>query len=215
MFKRKIETSFANWPHTKLLEDKVGVHITGKYVTPKLRDRVGLLTVMLTIAIFFVSSSQNNEGPISMLGFFAVVALFIVPVPFYFWAKKTFSPDLNIKIFPDMIEANYCQYARSEPIEFRVEQHQKAIEETAREQTTGKRTSSTFRQAIEVVMQYGEKRIVLAEMRGVEFEMAKALVIRLQNICDKLDEAILRMADGQADTTESAGGDFGPESDVR
>jgi hypothetical protein len=215
MFKRKTETAFAGWPHTRLLEGKVGVHITGKYITPKLRDRVGLLTITLTIAIFFVYSSQNTEGTISMLGFFAIVALFIVPVPFYFWVKNVFSANLNIKIFPDMIEANHRQYTRSEPIEFRVERHHKATEEVAREQNTGQRTSSTFRQAIEVVMQYGEKRVVLAEMREKDLEMAKALVIRAQNICNQFDKAIAGMTDKETAPKESVGGDFGPEPNVR
>ena len=83
------------------------------------------------------------------------------------------------------------------PIEFRVEEHQKGLEERAKEIKHNKRFPHVYREAVEVVMQYGEKRVPVAELPLKEIEKGKALVIRLQNICDQWDEAARRLAEGQ------------------
>lgn len=128
---------------------------------------------------------------------------------------------MDVKVYPDRIAVRqglgYKNYSRQHPIEFRAEDHEKAIEEQANAIRTGNDSFRVYREAVQVVMQYGEKRIPLAELRLKDLEKAKALVIRMQNVCASLDEAIRRMTAGQVrpSTEDEPLGDFGPAPDIR
>jgi hypothetical protein len=135
---------------------------------------------------------------------------------------KLHSQNLRLNIMADSIKFpsgwGGKTYSRMQPIEFRVEPHQKGMQEEQREARTGQRASRIYREAIEVVMQYGEKRVVLAEMLQKDLEKAKALVIRLQGTCAKFDRMLAHMADEMnlpASGGAANGGEFGPEWEVR
>lgn len=101
-----------------------------------------------------------------------------IPLSIAFWSmlKKR----LNIRIRPETISVNGKRYALAEVREFRVEPHWRAYRDDP----------GLYRTALEVVMQYGEKRIQVAEMRQKEEEKAVALGLRLQNWCEKFEKMV-------------------------
>ena len=99
------------------------------------------------------------------------------------------------------------------PIEFKIERHQKALAEYQKAQSRNRKMPETYRQAVEVVMQYGEKRVAIAELPETDMERAKALVIRLQTMTDGMEEAARRMAKGQM-TPPADASEFGPAPNV-
>lgn len=207
----KFEKASEDWPRTNVLKDG-GIAVTAPYLdpaTPKRTDFVfGVLTLLIPIYVLVSTGDVAAAGIV-----FAVVLvaswLILRPLSHTMLSKK-----LNLKMYPDRIEIpgrwGVKRYSRAEPIEFRVDDHQKAIKEQIYYPQY-----STYRNALEVIMQYGEKRIPIAEMHIKELEKARALVIRLQNICDQFDEALNRLLQGQMSEAEPARGDFGPAPDIR
>jgi hypothetical protein len=89
------------------------------------------------------------------------------------------------------------------------------LQEERKEIATQKKQPRTYREAIEVVMWYGEKRVVIAEMVDNEYNKAKALVIRLQNWCSAMDRVKDLLRSGEAVSVDQSFGDFGPEPDLQ
>lgn len=220
MFGKKTETPFAEWPKTSAL-DEGGFHVTGRYLhprTPRSADALG--TLVGVIAFFAMLGALRNPG--DLIGF-AVLAFILAGITAWVlrsWLHK----HLDIKVHPDKIMVGgrwgYKTYPRNVRMEFRVERHHKAGEEAFAEQRSGQRKDAIYRQAVEVVLQYGERRIVLAEMREKDVEKANALAFRLQSICESQNEALRQMAEGQYSpidpVAKPAGtGDFGPEPELR
>lgn len=222
----QIETLNDGWLKTQELKDQPGVQITGKYKRPFVPGTTHLKNAM--IAAFFGIIWMWGHGPDMainlfagvMAGGFGYVILGGLPV---IGILKLIPREVDVKILAQHIQIKkgrgYRTFSRNVPIEFRVEQHHKAAREEMNEQKTGKPGNRWYREAIEVVMQYGEKRIQIAEMRMVDLEKAKALVMRLQSWCESFDQAVKRMADGQISLAGEmegvSGGDFGPAPDIR
>ncbi|MFM9850235.1 MAG: hypothetical protein ACKVP3_24145 [Hyphomicrobiaceae bacterium] len=212
----KLEKAMADWPQTQLLKKGVGFHITGRYAHPSLVRSVpqsyGLIGFVLGLMVFVVT--ENIIAPLFVAG-----AMWVFYSVWKGMMTNMFGKKVDVKISPDQIQVRqgfgYKKYDRSEPIEFKIERHQKALEEYQREQRRGRKMADTYRQAIEVVMQYGEKRIAIAELPETEMERAKALVIRLQTIANSIDEAVRRMAKGQIGPAAANTGDFGPAPEMR
>ena len=222
----QIETLNDGWLKTQELKDQPGVQITGKYKRPFVPGTTHLKFAM--IAACFGILWLWGHGPDVWANVFAGVMaggigysfLGILPV---IGILKLIPREVDVKILAQKIQIKkgrrYRTYSRNVPIEFRVEQHHKAVQEELEEMKRGKAGNRWYREAIEVVMQYGEKRIPIAEMRMVDLEKAKALVIRLQSWCESFDQALKRMADGQispaGEMETVSGGDFGPAPDIR
>lgn len=216
MAKEQFEQAMAEWPYTKLLKDG-GMHVFGKYETPGLSQRMLSFWVLLCVVVFFwiFLSTENFAAAAVATGIAAVIYPGVVrPMMVNMLGKN-----VDVKIYPDKIQVRdgfrYRSYDRQMPIEFRLEEHQKGLEEHAREIKMQKAQKRIYREALEVVMQYGEKRVPLAEMPATALEQGKALVIRMQNVCNSLDEAVRRMAAGQVRPTRESAGDFGPAPDIR
>lgn len=64
-------------------------------------------------------------------------------------------------------------------------------------------------------MMYGERRITIAALRDTDLAMARALVIRLQNVCATIDEMLASLPGRVAQNASTSKGEFGPAPDVR
>lgn len=188
------QSAFADWPKTKATGDG-GIHVGGRYVQPSL-ESAGSFVVMAGMLIGFLSWGFSTSVFLGILGAVAG-AMLTACVMYVLFARR-----LDITVYPDRITVassfSKRNYSRMMPIEFRISQHQKA-------------TRRVYRDAIEVVMQYGEVRVPLAEMTQQHIERAQALVIRLQNLCEGMDV----MSSMAGDTAGKARSDFGPVPDIR
>jgi hypothetical protein len=217
MAKERFERAMADWPFTKLLTDG-GMHVFGKYETPGLANKILGFWLLVCIVLFFwiLLSTENFAAAAVATGIAAIIYPGVVrPMMVNMLGKN-----VDVKIYPDKIQVRdgfrYRSYDRQMQIEFRLEEHQKGIEEHAREIKMQRPQKRIYREALEVVMQYEEKRVPLAEMPATAIEKGKALVIRLQNVCDRLDEAVRRMKAGQVRPAgEAPAGDFGPPPPIR
>ncbi len=189
MFKKKVEKAKSDWPTDKVNLKKLHVDILGQYPAPNHENKVFGFTLLIVVPGLFV--------------FWPAALAMAVPVFMFFW--MTFKRRLNIRISPDMIRVNGKRYALDQIREFRVEPHQRAY----------KPDPGVYARALEVVMQYGEKRITLAEMRQKEEEKAVALMLRLQNWCEKFEELLARTRQSAQEEAEPESGDFGPSPDIR
>lgn len=190
MFGSKVEKAKSNWPTDTIDRKKGQVTITGEYRTPQHAPLVTLLTFFAMVPAFPLF------GPAGALAFGFVAFLF------FWWVVKR---RLHVKISPTEIRVKGKRYRRDMPIEFSVAQHRKSL----------RNNPGVYATAIEVVMQYGERRIPIAEMRLEDQEKAVALVVRLQNWCDSFDEAMALHARAMKQGTATPAGDFGPAPDVR
>jgi hypothetical protein len=202
----KFEKAHAEWPKTTVTKDG-GVHVTGKYVGPMLNNNTGVVVTILGAAgaiYAWVAVGDVRAAMWTVVFLFAAYAVFLREAIYAIFGKR-----VDVKIYPDRIALpswlGYKNYSRDMPIEFRIERHQQAL--------TEKGNAVIFRNAIEAVMQYGEKRIQLAEMPETSTELARALVIRLQNVCHSVDAA-MQTASGSKQGAPRAE-DFGPAPDIR
>ncbi|MGE0022070.1 MAG: hypothetical protein AB7S70_00375 [Hyphomicrobium sp.] len=197
---KKIEEPLADWPHTTF--DDGRAYITGTYPKPRFETHASMFTGLIAVMMagFATIGSGNPMIGLFMLGAFIAI--------YYLFFKKAllgiFGGSLNIAVGGDEISVGSTfgqkHYSRDLRTEFRIEQHSKALTERGKD--------TTYRDAIEVVMHYGEKRVPLAAMPQKEMELARALVLRLQNVCN----ATRAMKNGQrAGAKES---DFGRAPDL-
>jgi len=208
----------APWPDDTVDTEKGEARITGKYVYPKLSDRAALVG----LAVFVVASIVI--GPVGTGGIPADVrpgyifqnVLYIgTPIGFVaaFIAYWMMRRDVNVTITFDAIRIGRKTYPRNVPIEFSVQAHRNAVKEAEKP-----RPNKTWMNAIEVVMRYGEARVTIAEMRRRDEEKAIALIIRIQNWCDRFN-AVMALAAKQMKAGDQAPaspeGEFGPAPDVR
>jgi hypothetical protein len=220
MAKEKFEKALAEWPYTKILKDG-GVHVFGKYEQPGFAQSMAGFWFFFCFVLFFVAMMGAQNAIAAVVA--VVIAAFAYPIVVRPTLVSMFGKNVDVKIYPDKIQVRdgyrYRSYSREMPIEFRVEEHHKGLEERAKEIKYNKRVKPVYREAIEAVMQYGEKRVPLAELPVKEIEKGKALVIRLQNMCATLDDAVRRMAAGQikpaGEPAPTGPGDFGPAPKVR
>jgi len=195
------EKSFANWPKMAMTKDG-GVHVTGRYVSPALDKIGGIFIIPGAIAGGYWAWVSTEMIVVAALGTIAggVAAALI--------AFRLFAKRLNLKVYANRIVLpgwiGPRKYSRDMPMEFRIEQHRRAMYE--------KGVNRTYRDALEVVMQYGEKRVPIAAMPQDRIELARALVIRLQNICDSIDMA--KSMGGSSSGREMIA-DFGPAPHIR
>lgn len=208
----------ASWPVDVVDTEKGEAHITGKYVYPKLSDRAGLIgllgvaVVTCLVGPWGVEIRQTSD-------YFAGLTMTVLVIGspagavigfIAYWLMRR---NVNVTITFDSIRIGRKSYPRTVPIEFSVQAHRKAVKEMEKP-----RPNSTWINAIEVVMRYGEKRITIAEMRRRDEEKAIALVIRMQNWCDRFDAIMsqaMRQTKAETETLAVPTGDFGPAPDIR
>jgi hypothetical protein len=215
MAKEQFEQALADWPYTKPLKDG-GMHVFGKYETPGLANKIVGFWLLVCIVVFFwiLLSTENFAAAAVATGISAVA----YPMMVRSMLVNMLGKNVDVKIYQDKIQVRdgmrYRSYDRAMPIEFRVEEHQKGLEEHAREIKMQRPQKRIYREAVEAVMQYGEKRVPIAEFPVTAVELGKALVIRLQNVCTGLD-ALRQMAENQSGAEREPASDFGPSGPIR
>lgn len=207
MSKKKLENPFSEWPKTRVLKDG-GVQLTGKYIQPGLESRADAFFGIMAIGLSIYAAAVVGDVSIGLVVLLVCMAAWYIAVrPLM---NGMFGRNLNIKIYPDRITLpgsfRAKNYSRKIPIEFRVEQHIKALNDRTKKRI--------FANALEVVMQYGEKRVSLAAMPAKYIEKARALVFRLQGVCYNIDEAIKMIDEGNAQHSVRES-EFGPAKPVR
>ncbi len=202
------ERASANWPTTRATPDG-GVEISGKYKSVDCTMFLGISWLALW-GFCFWTGYNVGIGPALVLFMVGFIVLMLL--------EWVFPAKLAIKVYHDRIELpgfmGWRSYSRAVPLEFRVEQHHMAADEQARARRYGDKVKLKYREAIEAVMQYSEKRISLADMRERDFEKARALVMRLQNVCDSVDLAFDDVM-GVTPAPMTDAGDFGSAPDIR
>jgi hypothetical protein len=214
MLSGRFEKPVANWPKVAELENG-GVHLTGKHVHPAWQRRAEYAAIAILIAAGILLA-ERGSGFGQWVGAMFVLLVFMGPVAmlvsFLFFRRR-----VDVKMDGTSIQIKgplgYKRYSNQVRTEFRIDQHHKAAREEAKEIETGKKQRRTWRDAIEVVMQYGEKRVVVTEMRHKDIEKAKALLFRLGAISQIAGGA---MQEQMSRFIKPAGsGAFGPMQDIR
>lgn len=216
MLNNKIETATAGWPKTRILKDQGMVHITGKYVDPDLKERsfrVGFFCWIVFVLLLFYALYPFNGGSFTGFFFISLFSLWIflgfLSLPWYFLKRRR----INVMIGPEIIKINGKSYQRFEGTEFYFENYHKAIRDQDK-----MNMPSHYASALDVVMQYGERSVVIASFRGRDKEKAKALLIRLQdwsNRFDKLKDMSVEGEEPSPADQDKDSGDFGVEPVVR
>lgn len=174
----------ADWPITTRLQDGT-LHITDLYWRPGTVEIPGLCGLLFGAAAALTGGYLAQSLTVAIVAGLAtgvgVAGLMWLPP-----VRAIYGGAIDIKLYPDAMEVSFWthgggRYARAHIAEFRIEQHQKAREEEAKERRANKRQPRTYRDAVELVMQYGERRIALAAMPDKDTEMARALLFRLQS----------------------------------
>lgn len=189
MFGSKVEKAKSDWPVDKVNVKKCHVDIDGRYPSPNHENRVAGFTALIVVPGLFIM--------------WPVALGLAIPLGWAFWSML--KRRLNIRIRPDVISINGKRYALDGIREFRVEPHERAYESNP----------GLYERALEVVMQYGEKRISIAEMRHQEKEKAVALGLRLQEWVEKFEQMMSHVRQPATQEAAPVRGDFGPEPDIR
>lgn len=158
----KFESPKAKWPRSRPIRGG-GTRISGKYLPPLFPGAVPVIYSLIVFALCALMLADTGS-----LAAVAVWAALMALVYIVLW-KRTLtgllSKFLDIRVFPDRIEVRQGfflkDYSRSHPIAFRIER----VDD---------------RPAVEVVMQYGERRIPLARMPLADLGNAQALLARLR-----------------------------------
>ncbi len=190
MFGRKTEQAVSNWPKDKVNTSKRTVEITGQHTYP---EHLALVFLILFVPAFFA---------ILQFGWIGFAGSVVMWVGLYLLMLRS----LRIRIDEATIRIKGKRYLRSMAPEFRVARHRKAH-----------LPNTYFTNALEVVMQYGERRVSVAAMVEEDREKAEALALRLQTWTSEFEKLMdLQQAQTiQQPTTQSASSDFGPSTDVR
>jgi hypothetical protein len=208
-----VERPFSEWPQTAAHDDGT-YHITGKYYEPsgwwtKVFPRimvVGWLIVAPWSCAAVQSGPDDNAGMIAF-GTWTAIFLTVAILGEQFGPRR----DLNIRMGPDAIQIEGRRFPRDAPYNFAMEEHEKAYADELQRRRGYE--ANTYREAVQVVMRYGERRIPIAGFRRKDIRKAEALLIRLQ----LLDKAFER---GPAPNVQVTGGtgdrdEFGPAKPVR
>ena len=200
----KLEKPFSDWPKTVKMKDG-SVRIADKYIHPMLEPRFRTLMIFAGLAALVLGSAG---GPLTGFGIPLAMAVFY---PAY-WRKAgtaMMGRKFDIRVYRDKIRVRdgwgFKNYSRHAPLEFRVDHHMKGIQ---------KPHLSRFREAVEVVMQYGDKRVPLADFPMTELETANTLALRLQAVCYSVDAAEQIAEKSGRVAAKREAGDFGPSPQI-
>lgn len=184
---KAVEQPFAKWPAMKFEAGEQAFHITGGYRAPSdwWSNTFPFLVLFASIFVMPWSCISVHGGFEGMqfeyaltytIGYVVVVFGLLMLADFYFRKRR-----LNVKFSRDAIEVDGKRYDRNTPHLFAIEDHAKAFRETraARQGLAGART---YRDAKQVVMRYGERRIPIAAFDLKHLPKAEALLLRLQSI---------------------------------
>lgn len=233
-------TGRAVWPHSAYLPDEDAILITGTHETPGLFQLCGGVYVVLAVLLVMWVSG----GPLSLLTLFGYMItmiegawtpadnprgwlslaliillwlgyswiwrpLIIGPAGGHVWVKVT---DANVALRSG---GELLRIPREEAGEITKERHHLATEEARRQGKLARKLPVIYQDAFEIVMWYGEMRLVIAEMVWRDERKADALVLRLRRTIHDFEKEVesltgrKRKTRRTAGTPESAGGSGG------
>lgn len=220
--KDRIEKPLADWPHMKFRERENALHITGKYMAPSRWWQVQFPAMIVLLSLYVLPAScaslveqvaDDKAGSVGITyAFFYIVAMFVLTQVCKRYGRKR---NLNIRITGDAIVIGGRRYGRAYPHQFTIEEHEKAFAED--KATGGSRRDRIFRDAVQVVLRYGEKRIPVADFRREDIRKAEALHRRLQFIDQDFAEMLGMAAQGDLTAVDASGArdHFGPATPIR
>lgn len=158
-----VQSIFSDFPKAAIGSDGVSVRLTGRY---RRKHKTGTITFLVGLFFSFALVAALPQGSdIAVWG-----ALFLAFAAAY-WLDRTLTDGrINIVYRDEAVQVGRKSYPRVIPIEYRVQNHR---------QTLKARYHKSYNRVLEVVMQYGEKQVQLAEIDLAEQEKAQALVLRL------------------------------------
>ena len=221
--KPDIETPYADWPRIEVTEAEDALRLTGRYTAPSgwWSEGFPALLVVLWLPLTLVTCSLATNGNYSkgtsqeFLGSPLLVGFifFVMAV-----LGEIFGPrrKLNVTIGRDSIVISGTRYMRREGLnQFAIEEHEKTRGEAV-VAARGHGSGRIYRDAMQVVMRYGEKRVPVAAFRRQDVRKAEALLVRLQGLNAKLDELLAPQAQGvAAPAMPGAKDEFGPARPIR
>jgi hypothetical protein len=163
----RFESAKADWPRVKSLRGG-GVHISGRYVQPRLAKAMPALFGLIVLchsAMLFAATASIVAAAV----WGALMAL-LYPLLWKRSLTNMLGRMVDVRVEPDRVRVRqglfYRNYDRRNPIAFRIE-------------------PCVYTSCAEVVMQYGERRIVIAEISLADIGHAQALLARL---CEAMGE---------------------------
>ncbi|MGH6922872.1 MAG: hypothetical protein ACRED5_03790 [Propylenella sp.] len=196
----------ADWPHENIVKGEGCVRITGTYRDPDLGGRalgLGFLALIVTIVL---SGLVPDDYYASTMVLWLIVPPITAFIAFVWWR-----PAVNVTIGPESVVIGGKTYSRDVDIQFRTDRHPRAIAALDR----GRQPRPEYAQAMQVVMQYGERSVPIAMFRGRDIEMARALIIRLQAWHEGFNRLRRQPETEQPATTASDRDEFGPAPPIR
>ncbi|MEZ5551524.1 MAG: hypothetical protein R3E82_11585 [Pseudomonadales bacterium] len=185
---KRYVSPLASWPHTRLIPKEAAFRVWGLYTPPLLA--MVLPVFVGTIWFFLLAAIYPPEGSSEWAYLYAYITPAFVAGAMVPVIQGLTGSWVNVKFTPDAVRVCFQDYARSVGITFRREEHEEAIKEAQRELDTGRRQPQIFRNAVQVVMRYGEQRVVIASFPNTEIAKADALVLRLQFVHENIDEML-------------------------
>lgn len=188
---RPVESAFGDWPKMEPVPGERAIRLTGTYTAPSWWWSVGFRIGLLFLIIYVLLPAScakfadvTHYGDITHLsgtevGYFTLA--WVIGGLAILIAGETFGRrrQLRITMRPETIEINGRTYQRAEGLnQFSVEEHEKRFEE-ARTIQRGQ-GNRLYLDAMQVVMRYHERRVVIADFRDTDEDKAAALFRRLQ-----------------------------------
>ncbi len=227
----------ADWPESRYLPEAKEIQVRGRYEQPGLlklwsvvyaagaalavvglaggaRPLVGSLS---TIVFAMEGGWTPADNPLGWGVIGATAALWFFKRRFWNAVVMRFlGREVDIRISAAQISVKkgdrFTPYLKVSGIGFRTDRHSKALAEQRRAEEGVLFVGKKYRNSLEVVMDYGEQRIVLAEMDMLQESMANALVMRLQTVAKEISGLLKQLeSDGGTTSEEAVGEDNGDE----
>lgn len=199
-FESPYESPVADWPHMTWLADG-GIRLHGRLPPPGFRKSAYFWYVVTAVfatpgggawmSVYLELPDAWVLAPVLLLALLFWALWKPVAKPLLEW---TAGNRIDLRIYPDRIELwdkaerAFKKYKPDHITEWRVETHSKAVDEEMKEVRTGRRQRATYRNALEIVMQYGFKRITIAELDRDDGEKAATFVLKAQAAIARIEQ---------------------------
>ena len=186
------------WPHQRRLLDEEGYLIYGKYCSPELAKLASWLVRAISVIIILVgvgwAMQVERWGPFGYawivlighelllggLGFYRMLVVFLLGRKFRVIIAKD-----RVRLATWHGYRNYSVHLL--PVTIQTEPHPKAVVERERMQMTGKKVAEYYGKTIQVIMRFGEQRVVIASIYNNQ-NKAEGLVTRLVSCAQEVQQ---------------------------
>jgi hypothetical protein len=121
---------------------------------------------------------------------------------------------LDITVTPESIRINGIKYLRRDGLnQFAIEEHERAFREA--QAARNMNVSHIYRDSLQIVMRYGEKRVPIADFNRRDIRKAEALLVRLQGVTPNIEALLGASEEGAPAIDPGAADDFGRARAIR